>query len=329
MERDQLRNNIFIDYSEKTFIDKALEIFQYQYKNNSIYHTFVDGCKINPQTVTQLSEIPFLPVELFKTNAIKSGNFKDEIIFTSSGTTGSESSNHHVKELKLYQEAFVNSFNNFYGKIEDYVFLALLPSYLERKGSSLIYMMEHLIAKSGDKRSGFFLQDHNELFELLLQLHIEKKKVVLIGVTFALLDFAENFSLDFPELIVMETGGMKGKRKEMIRAEVHQLLKPAFGVKAIHSEYGMTELLSQAYSKGAGIFQTPPWMKILIREMNDPMQITKQGVSGAINIIDFANLDSCSFIATQDIGKLLNDSTFEVIGRFDYSDIRGCNLMVE
>jgi hypothetical protein len=218
---------------------------------------------------------------------------------------------------------------HFYGDPTDFVFLALLPSYLERSGSSLIYMMEKLISESSDLRSGFFLNEFEKLKDLLIQLKSENKKVILVGVTYALLDFADAYSIDFPELIVMETGGMKGKRKEMIRAEVHELLKPAFGVKTIHSEYGMTELLSQAYSKGEGVFETPPWMRILVREMNDPLQISKMGMSGAVNIIDLANLDSCSFIATQDLGKLHSDKTFEIIGRFDYSDIRGCNLMVE
>ncbi|MBP9789463.1 MAG: acyl transferase [Bacteroidia bacterium] len=329
MERSQLRKRIFARHSESSFLELALEIFQYQFENNSFYRSFVEGCKVDPKKVKELNEIPFLPVELFKSNEIKTGEFQPEAIFTSSTTTGSISSKHFIRDLELYEESFMRSFIHFYGDPSDYVFLALLPSYLERSGSSLIYMMEKLISESTDLRSGFFLNEFDKLNELLIQLKSENKKVVLVGVTYALLDFAEKHSINFPELIVMETGGMKGKRKEMVRDEVHEILKPAFGVLSIHSEYGMTELLSQAYSKGHGIFETPPWMRILVREMNDPLNIAAHGRSGAINIIDLANLDSCAFIATQDLGKLVNDTAFEVIGRFDYSDIRGCNLMVE
>ncbi len=329
MDRNKLRKRIFENHSESSFLELSLEIFQYQFANNPFYKSFVEGCKVDPKEVKTLNEIPFLPVELYKSNEIKSGEFQPQAIFTSSGTTGTVSSRHFVKDLELYEESFMRAFIYFYGEPTDFVFLALLPSYLERSGSSLIYMMEKLISESADLRSGFFLNEFDKLKDLLIQLKSENRKVVLVGVTYALLDFAETHSIDFPELIVMETGGMKGKRKEMIRAEVHELLKPAFGVKAIHSEYGMTELLSQTYSKGEGVFETPAWMKILVREMNDPMQICKMGMSGAVNIVDLANLDSCSFIATQDLGKLHSEKNFEIIGRFDYSDIRGCNLMVE
>ena len=329
MERSRLRNRIFTRHSDSSFLELSLEIFHYQFENNSFYKSFVEGCKVNPEKVNSLNEIPFLPVELFKSNEIKTGEFQPEAIFTSSTTTGSISSKHFIRDLEVYEESFMRGFIHFYGNPADYVFLALLPSYLERSGSSLIYMMEKLISESTDLRSGFFLNEFDKLNDLLIQLKSEGKKVVLVGVTYALLDFAEKHSIDFSELIVMETGGMKGKRKEMVRDEVHEILKPAFGVKVIHSEYGMTELLSQAYSKGNGIFETPPWMRILVREMNDPLKIADQGRSGAINIIDLANLDSCAFIATQDLGKLHSDNTFEIIGRFDYSDIRGCNLMVE
>lgn len=329
MERNKICKRIFENHSEDSFLELALEIFHYQFANNPFYKAFVEGCKVDLENVKTLSEIPFLPVELFKSNEIKSGDFQPQAIFTSSGTTGMVSSRHFIKDLELYEESFMRAFIHFYGDPNDFVFLALLPSYMERTGSSLIYMMEKLISESADLRSGFFLNEFDKLKDLLTQLKSEHKKVVLVGVTYALLDFVETHSINFPELIVMETGGMKGKRKEMIRAEVHEILKPAFGVKTIHSEYGMTELLSQAYSKGEGVFETPPWMKILVREMNDPLQISKMGMSGAVNIIDLANLDSCSFIATQDLGKLHSDKTFEIIGRFDYSDIRGCNLMVE
>ncbi len=329
MKRNELRLRIFEEHNNDSFLQLALDIFQYQYENNSFYRTFVEGCKVNPKLIKQLSDIPFLPVELFKSNEIKTGDFQEQAVFLSSGTTGSVSSKHFVKELDLYEESFIRTFRFFYGEPEEFVFLALLPSYLERSGSSLIYMMEKMISESKDLRSGFFLNEFDKLKSLLMKLRAENKNVVLIGVTYALLDFADQYSLSFPELNVMETGGMKGKRKEMIRAEVHEKLKPAFGVKSIHSEYGMTEMLSQAYSKGDGIFHTPPWMRILIREMNDPLQSAEMGKSGAVKAIDLANLDSCAFIATQDLGIAHSPTSFEIIGRFDFSDIRGCNLMVE
>ena len=329
MKRTELRLRIFEEHTNDSFLQLALDIFHFQFESNSIYRTFVEGCKVNPESVKQLSDIPFLPVELFKSNEIKTGNFQEQAVFLSSRTSGSISSKHFVKELDIYEESFIRAFRFFYGEPEDFVFLALLPSYLERSGSSLIYMMEKLISESKDLRSGFFLDDYDKLKSLLVKLRAENKNVVLIGVTYALLDFANQFSVSFPELNVMETGGMKGKRKEMIRTEVHENLKPAFGVKSIHSEYGMTELLSQAYSKGEGIFHTPPWMRILIREMNDPLHPAEIGRSGAVNVIDLANLDSCAFIATQDLGILHSQTSFEIIGRFDFSDIRGCNLMVE
>jgi phenylacetate-coenzyme A ligase PaaK-like adenylate-forming protein len=329
MKRNELRLRIFEEHTPESFLQLALDIFNYQFENNTYYRTFVEGCKVNPESVKQLSDIPFLPVELFKSNEIKTGDFQEQAIFLSSGTTGSVSSKHFVKELDLYEESFIRTFRFFYGEPEDFVFLALLPSYLERSGSSLIYMMEKLISESKDLRSGFFLNEFDKLKSLLMKLRAENKNVVLIGVTYALLDFADLYSLSFPELNVMETGGMKGKRKEMIRTEVHEILKPAFGVKSIHSEYGMTELLSQAYSKGDGIFHSPPWMRILIRELNDPLQTAEMGKSGAVNVIDLANLDSCAFIATQDLGVAHSPTSFEIIGRFDFSDIRGCNLMVE
>lgn len=329
MKRTTLRNDIFTIPDEASFIAHAIEVFRHQYEHNSVYQKFVDGFKIDPQSVKTLHEIPFLPVEFFKSHEIKTGEFKEEEIFTSSGTTGDATSRHIVRDLKVYEESFIKSFELFYGQPKDFVFLALLPSYLERKGSSLIYMMDELIRLSADGRSGFFLNEHEQLHSLMLQLQNEKKKVVLIGVTYALLDFAESFKINFPELIVMETGGMKGKRKEMIRAEVHGLLKPAFGVNNIHSEYGMTELLSQAYSKGEGVFVCPPWMRILVRDMYDPRMYSPSGATGGINVIDLANIDSCSFLATQDLGKSYDDHSFEILGRFDASDVRGCNLMVE
>lgn len=257
------------------------------------------------------------------------GSKTPQVVFTSSGTTGMVQSRHPVSDITLYEKSFTCGFEHFYGKAEDYVILALLPSYLEREGSSLIYMVDSLIKQSNDESSGYFLYNHAELFDTLQRLQHKKKKVLLIGVTYALLDFAEAYSLNFPDLIVMETGGMKGKRRELIRAELHNILTAAFGVTSIHSEYGMTELLSQAYSSGGGIFRCPPWMKIQIRDMNDPLSQMENGYTGGVNIIDLANRYSCSFIATQDLGKAYSDGSFEILGRFDNSDIRGCNLLVQ
>jgi len=251
------------------------------------------------------------------------------MVFSSSGTTGMVTSKHLVTDVSLYERSFMQGFKAFYGNIQDYTVLALLPSYLERDGSSLIYMVDHLIRESGDPQSGYFLYDHDALYAALQRQKLTNRKTLLIGVTYALLDFVEKYQIKFPGLIIMETGGMKGKRPEMLREELHNQLKEGFGVAAIHSEYGMTELLSQAYSKAEGIFACPPWMKILIRDTNDPLTILPQGRTGGLNIIDLANLNSCSFIATQDLGKTLGDGTFEVLGRFDNSDIRGCNLLVQ
>ncbi|MFN8165677.1 MAG: acyl transferase [Bacteroidia bacterium] len=320
--------NFLKPYTHEQFKAEAIEIFYRQYSGNKVYRAFVDGMKVNVAEVRELEQIPFLPVELFKTNKVTTGDFSAEAVFTSSGTTGEQTAQHYVKSLELYEADFTESFRTFYGLPHGWTFLALLPSYLEREGSSLIYMMEKLIEMSDDNRSGFFLHNHHDLFNLLMTLRAEKKKTLLLGVTYALLDFAENFQIEFPELVVMETGGMKGKRREMIREEVHDLLKNSFSAKAIHSEYGMTELMSQAYSDGNGLFKTPPWMKILIRDVYNPMDILSFGRNGGINIIDFGNVDSCSFIATQDTGRLHADGSFEVTGRIDFSDIRGCNLMV-
>ncbi len=329
MNRDDLLSNIFKITNDQEFLKCTLDIFNYQYNYNLVYQKFVDGCKIIPSEVNTLNKIPFLPVDFFKSHLVKSGNFSEEIVFTSSGTTGELPAKHFIKDIHVYENSFLKSFELFYGNPDQYVFLSLLPSYLERTGSSLIYMMDKLVSLSKDKRSGFFLYDHDKLNNLLIELKQECKKVILIGVTYALLDFVNEYQVDFPELIVMETGGMKGKRKEMVRDEVHQNLVSSLNVDSIHSEYGMTELLSQAYSKGRGIFICPPWMKILVRDMYDPFQYCKIGATGGINIIDLANLDSCAFIATQDLGKLTGEHSFEIIGRYDASDIRGCNLMVE
>ena len=276
-----------------------------------------------------IEQIPFLPIGFFKTHSVLSSQKPIEITFSSSGTTGMVQSSHHVTDVSLYEQSYLQAFEQFYGKVSDYCFLALLPSYQQRSGSSLIYMVNDLIEKSTHPQSGYFLYNHDDLLHTLTDLKNKNQPTVLIGVTYALLDFIENFDLHFPELIVMETGGMKGKRKEMVREELHEQLTRGFGVPAIHSEYGMTELLSQAYSLGEGVFQCPGWMKILVRDTNDPLTLIAQGKTGGINVIDLANVNSCAFIATQDLGKINSDGNFEVLGRFDNADIRGCNLLVQ
>jgi len=270
-----------------------------------------------------------MPIQFFKSQDIINAGLESEIVFSSSGTTGMITSKHLVADASLYERSFRLAFEQFYGDVKDLAIVALLPSYLERTGSSLIYMVDDLIKHSEQKESNYFLYNHQDLFEVLQQLKEKGTKTVLFGVTYALLDFVEQYSIDFPELIIMETGGMKGKRKEMIREELHAILKAGFGVPAIHSEYGMTELLSQGYSDGEGLFKTPNWMKILIRDTNDPLTLLDNKKTGAINVIDLANYYSCSFIATQDLGKFHQDGSFEILGRFDNSDIRGCNLLVQ
>lgn len=321
---------IFQIRNQNDFTSLALEIFYFQYNNNTIYNQFVDALGVNPATVDQIEKIPFLPIEFFKNYRITSGSFQEEVTFTSSGTTGMQTSKHHVKDLALYENSVLKGFQRFFGEPREYVFLALLPSYLERGGSSLVHMAQKLIDWSGDSRSNFYLHDYEKLSKILSELKKKNdKKVLLLGVTYALLDLAEQFPVQFPELILMETGGMKGNRKEMVREELHSQLKMAFGGKHIFSEYGMTELLSQAYSKGEGRFEMPPWMQILIRDVNDPLSILPKGKTGGINVIDLANIYSCSFIATQDLAKTLPGGGLEVLGRFDNSDIRGCNLLVQ
>lgn len=305
----------------------ALKVFAFQYEHNELYQEFCNHLSRTPENVSLISEIPFLPIAFFKSRKVVCNSATEDIVFSSSGTTGSVTSKHFVSDLKLYQQSFRHALACFYGNIKQYTVLALLPSYLERKGSSLTYMVEDMIQQSKAAESGFYLHNIDELAANLKQLDGEGRKIILIGVSFALLDLIEKHQFKLNHTIVMETGGMKGRRKELIRKELHQLLCEGFGVDKIHSEYGMTELLSQAYSKGEGVFQAPPWMKILIRDPEDPMRILPDGKSGGLNIIDLANLNSCSFIATQDLGRVSNDS-FEVIGRFDHSDIRGCNLMV-
>jgi phenylacetate-coenzyme A ligase PaaK-like adenylate-forming protein len=269
-----------------------------------------------------------MPVEFFKKNMILSGNRPYETIFYSSGTSGSTSGKHYVSDIELYIKCFTESFSHFYGQPSDYSILALLPGYLERKGSSLVFMVNELMKLSGNQHNGFYLRDFKQLHQKIDNLNQQGQKFLLIGVSYALLDFAREFPIDAGNGIIMETGGMKGTRKELVKEEIHSILKNAFNVDAIHSEYGMTELLSQAYSRGEGIFTPPPWMKILIRDVYDPFHYLPDGVSGGINIIDLANLYSCAFIETQDLGKTYQNGQFEILGRFDNSDIRGCNLMV-
>ncbi|WP_034919745.1 acyltransferase [Gillisia sp. CAL575] len=319
---------IFSISSDQDFNEVALEIFQFQYANNSVYRKFSDLLKIDPQQINKIENIPFLPIDLFKNHTILSSEQKIQKTFTSSGTTGTKTSKHHVTDLSIYEQSFNLCFKKFYGDIQDYAVLALLPSYLERDGSSLIYMAQHLIEKSVHPDSGFYLDNLTELKEKLISLDSNGQKVLLIGVSFALLDLVEDFQFKLKNTIVMETGGMKGRRKEMIREELHSILKNGFGIASIHSEYGMTELLSQAYSLGNGVFDCPPWMKILIRDPEDAQSYLLNNSTGGINVIDLANINSCSFIATQDLGKKSENNAIEIMGRFDNSDIRGCNLLV-
>lgn len=323
-----LKDQIFRIKDDNNFNEFALEIFHYQLKNNLVYNSFVKNLSVNIEAVKHFSQIPFLPIELFKSHEIKTGNFKPEIIFSSSGTSGQTTSKHFVKDIDLYKESFLKTFQLFFGNPDQYTILALLPAYLDREGSSLIFMVDELIKKSNNPASGFFLDNQNELFGILKRLKANNEKVILFGVSFALIDFAIDFPIDFPELIIIETGGMKGRRKEMVREELHSILKKGFGVNRVYSEYGMTELLSQAYSTGEGMYSAPPWMKVLIRDMNDPLSLLPDGKTGGINIIDLANIYSCSFIATQDLGRINANEKFELLGRFDNSDARGCNLMI-
>ena len=326
---ESLERQVFQFSGLESFNGIALKIFRYQLVHNKLYNWFIHNLSIELNDIVHYTNIPFLPIEFFKTHEIQSGEFTPQKIFKSSGTTGSVTSQHLIKDLELYEKSFIHSFELFFGDPKEYTILALLPAYLERNNSSLVYMSNVLIEKSSSKDSGFYLDDYEGLSKLLQKLKSQNKKVILLGVTFALLDLAEQYSVSFPELIIMETGGMKGRRKEMVREELHHTLKTAFRVKRIYSEYGMTELLSQAYSKGDGLYNCPPWMKVMIRDVNDPFTILPPGKTGGINIIDLANIHSCSFLATQDLGRVHADGTFEVLGRFDNSDIRGCNLLVE
>ena len=323
--------NDFIFSSTMPFEEKAIQVFHFQYKSNQVYKRFVDGINCRPSSVKHIEQIPFLPISFFKSHKVTSGEFSPKVIFTSSGTTGAATSKHFVKDIDIYEKSFVKGFESFYGNIKNYCVLGLLPSYLEREGSSLVYMIEKMMSISQHPLNGFHLYDHEVLSGKLLQLQEEQQQTLLIGTTFGLLDFAAKFPMQLRNIIVMETGGMKGRGKELVRQEVHSLLQKAHGVETIHSEYGMTELLSQAYALQHGKFHTPSWMKILIREEDDPLTVSSSTIgkelTGAINIIDLANIYSCSFIATDDVGRLYPNRTFEVLGRLDGSDIRGCSLL--
>ena len=329
---EPLTTSVFNIRNEQSFQQEALGLFHYQALNNDVYRHYLENLRVNSTHVREISQIPFLPIEFFKTQRLITGNAPIQETFTSSGTTGMVQSKHYVTDVKLYEESYQKAFHLFYGKVEDYCILALLPSYLERDGSSLIYMANDLIKQSKHPESGFYLHNYQELLLKIQQLEKKKQKTILLGVTYSLLDIAELYvNGNYPALqhtIIMETGGMKGKRKEMIREELHSILCTAFGVTSIHSEYGMTELLSQAYSKGDGKFTCPPWMHILIRDANDPFTFLSPEQTGGINIIDLANRNSCAFIASQDLGKTHADGTFEILGRFDASDVRGCNLLM-
>lgn len=323
-----LKNRIFNINNSENFKSIALEVFKLQAEENIVYREFISYLNIDIDQVKEIHQIPFLPIQFFKSHKVVTGIDQEQDIFLSSGTTGMSQSKHYVTNLNIYEESYSKAFKYFYGNIEDYVVLGLLPAYLERNGSSLIYMVDDLIKKSNHPESGFYLNDHDKLVENIIRLENRKQKILLIGVSFALLDLLDDYNLDLKYTTIMETGGMKGRRKELIREELHNEFTKGFGVESIHSEYGMTELLSQAYSKGKGIFNCPPWMKVLTRDTEDPFSYLSNGKTGGINVIDLANINSCSFISTQDLGRIYPDESFEVIGRFDNSDIRGCNLMV-
>jgi hypothetical protein len=319
---------IFEIATEQQFSAYALELFRYQYAQNKVYREFVDARNIHVDKVVRVEEIPFLPIEFFKTHDVVCGNTPSQAVFRSSGTTGMIRSRHMVTDLGVYRRSFIKGFERCYGDPQDVQFLALTPTPEQAPDSSLVYMIQKLMDLSSSPENGFFLASHSGLSARLRQRRARNKKVVLIGLTYALVDFATNYPGDYTPLIVIETGGMKGHRTEITREELHSVLCPAFGVEQIHSEYGMTELLSQAWSQGDGRFHTPPWMKVMIRDTNDPLSFVGPGETGGINIIDLANQDSCSFIATQDLGRLHYDGQFEVLGRFEASEARGCSLLI-
>ncbi|HTH30068.1 MAG TPA: hypothetical protein VL946_01905 [Lacibacter sp.] len=318
-------NNLF-ELSVTRFSELVNESYQFQYTNNAVYRSFCEALRVESSGVSGIEKIPFLPISFFKTHKVVNSEFVPEKIFESSGTSQTIQSKHYVRSLALYEESFTKGFIQQYGSPENYCFLGLLPSYLERSNSSLLYMVQKLMEKSNHPMNGFYLNNFQELFDKLQQLEKSAQPTILIGVTFALIDFVEQYQLPLKNTIIMETGGMKGRREEMTREQVHHQLKKAFSVNTIHSEYGMTELLSQSYSKSNGIFQCPPWMKVLVRDEDDPFHIRTSG-KGALNIVDLANIYSASFIATDDVGEVFEDGSFRVLGRMDNSDIRGCSLL--
>ena len=336
MTFDQERTNIFNQYRDlisgrlPSRLDYIFDLFHFQYKYNVIYQEYARNLGINVQDVTSIDKIPFLPISAFKYHNVKTGDFTEEDLFLSSGTTSAVvRSKHFVRDLRHYLQNTVYIWSTYFQNISNYCVLALLPGYLEREGSSLISMVQYFVQLSKYDESGFYLRDHKALYDKLLHNKKHRIPTVLFGVTYALLDFVASFQLDFPELIVMETGGMKGQRKEMTKAELHEVLKPGFGVSHIHSEYGMTELFSQAYATESILFKPNPCMDIIIHQVNDPLTPEKMGKPGIISVIDLANIDSCAFIQTEDLGILYDDQQFEINGRLDVADIRGCNLMVQ
>ncbi len=328
----ELEKRIFAA-SPENFNELALDLFRYQHQNNTLYRQYCDALKVEANKIRLVEKIPFLPISFFKSHAVKTTEFETDTIFESSGTTSNVSSKHYIKDISLYRESFMACFEKFYGLPKYKCILGLLPSYLERKNSSLVMMTEALIKESNNELSGFYLDDHEKLHRTIIHNELLKIPTMLIGVTYALLDFAEKYKMQLRHTIVMETGGMKGRRDEMIRQGVHKQLQDKLGVSLVHSEYGMTELLSQAYSKGDGIFHCPSWMKVLIREEDDPLHVKtgahaiEKPVTGVINIIDLGNIYSCSFIATDDVGRLHVNESFEVLGRLDSADVRGCSLL--
>jgi phenylacetate-coenzyme A ligase PaaK-like adenylate-forming protein len=326
----EIHNELFSIKSENDFNEMALKVFQFQFQNNSVYQAYVKQLKIDTNSIKHYTQIPCLPIEFFKTKQVICGKVQAKsICFSSSGTSGQITSKHYVNDVNVYETSFLKGFELFYGKPNDYCILALLPNYLERTGSSLVYMFDRLIKDSGHPQSGFYLNNLDELITTIELLKQQKQKTLLLGVTYALLDLADKNIELTDDFIVMETGGMKGKREELLKEELHRILKEKLKVSSIHSEYGMTELLSQAYSKENGLFNCPPWMKVLLRDMNDPFTYLSKQKSGGINVIDLANINSCSFIETKDLGRIHDDGVFEIMGRFDNSDIRGCNLMIQ
>ena len=314
---------------EASFQELALQVFREQSQHVQVYREYLDAIKVNPLTVSRWEDIPYLPIDFFRTREVIKDGLNAKVIFQSSGSTSAQSSTHFVADTQIYVESFKRGFEMRYGNIAEYALLALLPSYLQKGDSSLVYMTDHLIKASKNSFSGFYLDDYISLSKALNTLKDHRHKTILLGVSYALLDLAEQFPMQFPELIIMETGGMKGRRKELVKEELHAILKTGFGVDHIHSEYGMTELLSQAYSSGEGIYHCPPWMKVRIREMNDPFHFVDPGKTGGVCITDLANTNSCAFIASQDLGRLNSNESFEILGRFDASEARGCNLLVD